>query len=110
METPDNLLDFIEARRELGLLDSDPAVEKCAASLERYCFQMIDESLGIDSRKPKPRVDNTDALNRRETEARNNVKPVGYRVTPSMQSRMVRGFDSMLDKAIAEVRRASRDG
>ena len=99
---------WLDAREQMGLLN-DPDVKKVADEIIRVIYLIEEERMGINNAKTKPRVDNTDALNRREEIARNNVRPVGYRVTPTMRSRMVAAFDKLLDKEIQEVW-ASRDG
>ena len=104
------LYEWIEARRELGLLEHCKHVERAADDLQACLGSVIDAA--IIKPKPKPRLDSEERLrliNLRETRSRNSIRPVGYRVKPSMQSRMMAGFDHLLDREIKEVQ-ASRGG
>ena len=79
------LFDWIEARRELGLLDS-PKIEKIANDLQRTAGKVIETQI-TKALKPKPRKpweEQMKLINQRETERRqaeqlrfaNPVKPV----------------------------------
>lgn len=101
------LEEWIDARREYGLLDN------------RYISKAADDLLGvigsaIDAATVKPEApqgltweEKEKLIIKREEEARNNVRFVGTKITPSMQSRMAKGFDQMLDREIASVRRGA---
>ena len=92
---PHNLVDFIDARRELGLI-TDPAVDKCADAIERYCYQIEAQALGIPEGKEKPRESNYDKLVARAEKDRQNVPKVGYYVKQSMASRMAQAYDRLV--------------
>ena len=99
---------WIEARREWKLIH-DNSVLKAADDLQAAIGSVIDAATS----RPAPQKPTLDAderlrlINEREAAARNNVRFVGCRVTPSVQSRMARGFDQMLDEVIASVRRGA---
>ena len=103
---PTQIDDWLEGRFEYGLLDN-PDVARCADQLIYAIGAFEEERYGVKKDKPKERVDNTEAINRRETEARNNVRFVGYKMTPSVVTRMQKGFDQILDEEIASVRRGA---
>ncbi len=74
---------WIDARRELGLLD-DPAVSKAANGLQAAFASAINEALG-PLPEPKPRrswEEQCRLINERETKRRQSVGPVGYRPPP----------------------------
>ena len=96
---------WLDAREQMGLHD-DPDVRKVSDDIVRLISAIEVEALGLKEEKPKKRVDNTDALNRRESERRANLPPVGYRCTMSMESRMAQGFDKRLDELIRYAQRS----
>ena len=102
------LENWVDARRDLGLLENRD-VEKAADDLQA-CIGAVIDSLTI---KPQPKKEELSwderqkLINQREHRARNNVRPVGYKMTPSVVTRMQKGFDQMLDDEIASVRRGA---
>ena len=105
---PDDISDWISARYELGLIN-DISVQRIANEILRL-IELV-EAERFEKASPKqPTLDAEERLrliNQREAEARNNVRPVGCIITPSIQARMARGFDQMLDEVIASVRRGA---
>ena len=76
----DGLDSWIDARRDLGLLD-DPLVARAASGLQSAATSAINEALG-PLPEPKPRrcwQEQRAMLNARETKRRENLPPVGYR-------------------------------
>ena len=89
------LEEWIQARRELGLLD-DPMVANAARELERAASTAINEALGpLPKRQPRRSWSEQLALiNARETLRRENLPPVGYRCSqkpkPKLKPRVQR--------------------
>ena len=104
MKHTENIIDFINGRRDSGLL-SHPEVNRCAELIERYCYQIEDEKNGKGKEKVKPSGSNYNALLARSIEERNAIVPTGYQVKLSAAGRMAAAFDR-----IVGIDFASRDG
>ena len=99
---------WVDARRDLGLLEN-PDIERVADDLQAAIGSVID-SITL---KPQPKKEGLSwderqkLINQREHRARSSVRPVGYKMTPSVVTRMQKGFDQILDEEIASVRRGA---
>ena len=97
---------FIEARRDLGLLYNKD-VSKAADDLQVALGSVIDAA----TLNPEPTTSKLTAeerlrlINEREENARNSVRFVGTKVKLNQVSRMAAGFDKLLDEAIAMAQR-----
>ena len=107
MQRPDNIIDFVEARIELGLV-TDPSVQRSVENIVRLCIKIEESMMGINkTEKPKPRVSNHEALCRRAEKERQHVPRVGYQppVKLSLRTRMAQAYDRLVG-----IDFASRDG
>ncbi|WP_186570215.1 hypothetical protein [Synechococcus sp. PROS-U-1] len=107
MKSAMNLVDFLDARRDLCLLN-DPDILRCADNVERHCYQVYGERYGFRNGKSnsEKRVSNHEALCRRAARERNTHIPKPYSVRRSTASRMAAGFDKRLDELIKDAQRS----
>ena len=95
--------EWIDARRDYGLLNHSRHVLKASDDLQGLLGSVIDEA----TTKPKPAStgltwdERIELINKREEHARNNVRFIGTKVTLSTSARMQQGFDRLIDEAIA---------
>ena len=108
MSSVENIIDFIEARKEYGLINfADPAIVLCVRNIERHCFAILENQMGYKKQvKPKPFVSNHEALVARAERERNAHIPKPYSVHRSTATRMAAGFDKRLDELIKEAQRS----
>lgn len=100
-----DISEWITARYDLGLI-TDPAVVRISDEILRL-IELVEEERFKKPQPHKPAISSEERMQMliaREEKARAEVPPVGCIVTPSIQTRMAAGFDSILDQLIAEVR------
>jgi len=101
----DGLIEWLDAREALGLLDRDQF--SYARDVVVVCLGLSNERLDAQMPPPKQRRpwdEQLALINAREAKRRQNWRPVGYRVTPkppSTAERMAAAWERLTDKGQA---------